>query len=294
MKRLVVLGAGGRLGAAVARGFAGEYEVLGFNHSQLDLGSPDAVAAALEPTSFDALINCAALTNVDYCEDHQEEAIRINADAVGQLASICARKNARMIHVSTDYVFDGAKRTPYTEEDAAQPLGFYGHSKRVGEIALLEANPNALAIRVSWVFGPDRPSFVDAILKRARDSDRVEAVADKISAPTSALEMVGWLRPLLFNGEASGLLHLCNTGECSWREYGEYAIQCAIAQGFPMRASSVGPLKLSDMASFVAQRPPYTAMSTARFTRLTGITPQTWQAAVQNYVRLHCGFLRVP
>ena len=294
VKRLIVLGAGGRLGAALARSFSSEYEVVGFNRGQLDLGSPKAVADALEPACFDALINCAALTNVDYCETHEEEAMRINAHAVGQLASICARKKARLIHIGTDYVFDGHKATPYTEEDPANPISVYGQSKRQGEIAMLEANPKALGVRVSWVFGPDRPSFIDAILKRARESGQVEAIADKFSAPTSSLDMAQWLSPLLLNWEATGILHLCNHGECSWRDYGEFAIRCAIEEGIAMKTDCVAPLKIADMTAFVAKRPVYTVLSTDRFTRQTGIIPRTWQEAVQDYVKNQCPFLRSP
>jgi dTDP-4-dehydrorhamnose reductase len=110
----------------------------------------------------------AALTHVDYCEDHRVEAMRLNADAPRVLAEICRKKHARFIHVSTDYVFDGEKRVPYTEEDPAHAISVYGESKRVGELHVLEANDHALVIRVSWVFGPDRPSFIDAILKKAQ------------------------------------------------------------------------------------------------------------------------------
>lgn len=286
MKRLIILGAGGRLGAALARSFAKEHEVVGFNHSQLDLGSPELIERALGQHSFDALINCAALTNVDYCETHPDEAMQINAHAVGQLASLCAKKQARFIHIGTDYVFDGQKRSPYIEEDPANPISVYGHSKRQGEIQMLEANPDSLGVRVSWVFGPDRPSFLDAILKQARESEQVEAIADKLSAPTYTIDMAQWLAPLLFDRTSTGILHLCNSGECSWRDYGEFAIRCAIEEGIPMRTDSVAPLKMADLAAFIAKRPVYTVLSTERFTRHTGISPRSWKEAVRDYVRV--------
>src|SRR5438132_1599488 len=118
---IVIIGGGGRLGAALARAYRGEHEVIGFAHRDLDLARADDIRAKIEPLAFDALINCAALTNVDYCETHEAEAMRINAEAVRELAEISARKNARMIHISTDYVFDGEKSTPYTEDDPALP-----------------------------------------------------------------------------------------------------------------------------------------------------------------------------
>ena len=184
MKRLVIVGAGGRLGAALAREYAAQFDVVGFNHAQLDLGAPEQMRATLGGLEFDALINTAAQTNVDRCETHQEEAFALNGDAPGVLAEICARKKARFIHISTDYVFDGEKREPYTEEDEARPISVYGESKRAGERRALEANERALVVRVSWVFGPDRPSFIDWALNQAREHEEVNAIADKWATPT--------------------------------------------------------------------------------------------------------------
>ena len=176
--RIVVVGSGGRLGAALVREWraAGE-DVTGFARADLDIGDDGQMRAKL--AGFDVLVNCAALTNVDLCETEMELAHRINAHAVKTLAEIASGGGARVIHISTDYVFDGAKRTPYVEEDAAEPISVYGASKRAGEIALLEVSDKHLAVRVSWVFGPDRASFIDGILKRALEHDHAEAIADK-------------------------------------------------------------------------------------------------------------------
>jgi len=133
VKRVVIVGAGGRLGAALVREYTGAFDVVGFNHAQLDLGKPEDLRTTLGGLDFDALINTAAQTNVDRCETHQEEAFALNAQAPRVLAEICAAKRARFIHISTDYVFDGEKREPYTEEDAARPISVYGESKREGE-----------------------------------------------------------------------------------------------------------------------------------------------------------------
>ena len=284
--KIVIIGSGGRLGAALAREWAGAGdEVIGFNHVTLDLGDSAAMRAALDPLDFDALVNCAALTHVDYCESHEEEAHRINAGAVADLGEICAAKNARMIHIGTDYVFDGEKRTPYAEEDAARPLGIYAASKLAGETALLAKWPGHLIARVSWVFGPDRPSFVDQILKRALDTDALGAIADKIAVPTYTLDLAQWLRPFLQEVREGGLLHLCNAGECTWQEYGQYALDRAAAAGVALKGRTVAPQKMSDIAAFIARRPVYTVMSTAKLKRLTGIAPRPWQDAVDDYVR---------
>ena len=284
--KIVIVGSGGRLGAALAREWAalGD-EITGFNHKTLDLGDASAIHAALDPLAFDALVNCAALTHVDYCESHEEEAYRINAGAVADLGEICAAKNARMIHISTDYVFDGEKRTPYLEPDAAKPLGIYAASKLAGENALLEKYPQHLSARVSWVFGPDRPSFVDQILKRATETEALAAVADKIAVPTYTLDLAQWLRPFLMDVREGGLLHLCNSGECNWQEYGQFALDIAAAAGVALKGRTVAAQKMSDIAAFIAKRPVYTVMSTEKLTRLTGQKPRSWQDAVKDYIR---------
>ncbi|MHA3775268.1 dTDP-4-dehydrorhamnose reductase [Verrucomicrobiota bacterium sgz303538] len=286
MARTIIVGSGGRLGSALLREWSnvGE-EVLGFNHHQLDLADDSALRSTLEPLSFDVLVNCAALTNVDYCETHEAEAYRLNAEAVRTLAQICSAKGARCIHISTDYVFDGAKQTPYTEEDAAEPISIYGASKRAGEVALLETSDKHLAVRVAWVFGPDRPSFVDQVLQRAREQERVDAISDKWSVPTYTLDAAELLRPFLRAVPEGGLLHLSNSGECTWQEYGQFALSCATEMGVPLKAREVGPLRMADLKAFVAKRPPYTVLSTEKLTRLTGREPRSWQQAVADHVQ---------
>ena len=138
----------------------------------------------MRATTFDVLINAAAFTNVDACETERDRAFRINAEAPGILAEICNEKDAKMIHFSTDYVFDGEKRAPYTEEDQANPISAYGESKLAGEKNVLAADDGHLVVRVSWVFGPDRPSFVDAMIKRAQQDEKIDAISDKFSTPT--------------------------------------------------------------------------------------------------------------
>ena len=290
--RIVIIGAGGRLGAALLREYAAETAVIGFNRAQLDLARPDQLRSALETLPFNALINAAALTNVDYCEDHRAEAMQLNAEAPQALAQICAEKNARFVQVSTDYVFDGEKRAPYTEDDPADPISVYGESKREGELRVLAANPQALVVRVSWVFGPDRPSFVDAILKKARNEEQVAAVADKFSTPTYTRDIAAMLRPVLAGindpGDSySGILHLANRGACSWQEYAQWALDCCHEFGLPMKARKIGALSLGEMKNFVARRPAHSVLATGKYARLTGNAPRDWHEAVAEYIREH-------
>jgi dTDP-4-dehydrorhamnose reductase len=286
-RRIIVIGAGGRLGSALVREYELETAVLGFNHAQLDLGAPEQLRKTLEALEFDALINAAAQTNVDRCETHQEEAFALNAEAPRILAEICRAKKARFIHISTDYVFDGEKREPYTEEDEARPISVYGESKREGERRALEANDRALIVRVSWVFGPDRPSFIDAILKKARDEEEVSAVADKYATPTYTLDLCALLKPYLADRLEGGLIHLANDGECSWQEYAQWALDFCQAEGITMKAREVRAASLADMKNFIAKRPIYSVLSSGKHQRATGQTPRHWHDAVADYVRDH-------
>ena len=281
--KLVIVGANGRLGAALAREYLRDFELTSFGRNQLDLGKLDQTQSVLSAIEFDLLLNCAALTNVDYCESHRDEAFLISAQAPRLLAEICAEKSAKLIHISTDYVFDGKQDTPYIEEDPPGPLSVYAESKLAGEQEVLAVSPNNLVVRLSWVFGPDKPSFIDQIIQRARENETVTAVADKFSSPSYTIDVANWLR-LAWENEARGILHLCNSGACSWQEWAQYAIDVCCNLGVPLKAERVGKLALSDMKNFVAQRPVNTVLSTAKFTALTGIQPRHWRDAVAEYI----------
>src|SRR3984893_14088304 len=203
--KIMIIGSGGRLGAALTREYRDKFDVFGFNHAQLDLTNFEQVREKVTALDFDLLINCAAFTNVDLCETQSDQAFQINADAPRLLAKIGRKKKSRLIHFSTDYVFDGEKREPYTEDDVAKPISVYGESKRQGEKLVLQTQDRHLIVRVSWVFGPDRPSFIDGVIKRARENEHVEAIADKISTPTYTRDIAQVL-PQFFENDVSGLL----------------------------------------------------------------------------------------
>ncbi len=284
--KIAIVGANGRLGAALVREYQRDYEVTSYDRRQLDLSQLDRVRSALAATKFELLINCAALTNVDYCESHREEAFVVNAEAPRLLAQIANEKSAKLIHFSTDYVFDGKKTDPYVEEDKAVPLSAYGESKLQGERRVLEVSSQHLVVRLSWVFGPDKPSFIDQIIQRARENDVITAVADKFSAPTYTINVAGWLR-LAIDKNANGTLHLANNGGCSWQEWAQYAIDVCRSLGLPLKAERVGAVSLADMKNFVARRPVHTVLSSAKFTALTGVQPRHWREAVAAYISAH-------
>src|SRR6266446_6359453 len=281
--RILILGAGGRLGGALTREYRGKFDVVAFNHADLDLARPEQIREKLLPLEFDLVINCAAFTNVDLCESQPKQAFAINAEAPEQLAEICRDKKARLIHFRTDYVFDGEKGQPYVETDRARPISVYGESKREGEKLVLQTQGH-LAVRVSWVFGPDRPSFIDAMIKRAREEEQIDAVADKFSTPTYTRDIAGMLPSFFDVDVAGGILHFANAGECSWQEYAQHTLDCCRASGMSLKAKTVGSKKISDMKNWIARRPVYSVLSTAEYAKLTGVTPRSWRDAVADYI----------
>ncbi|MBA2586308.1 MAG: NAD(P)-dependent oxidoreductase, partial [Chthoniobacterales bacterium] len=195
--RILIVGTAGRLGSALLREYGKSAEVTGFDRHSLNFGNAETIRQVLEAVRFDVLINCAAQTNVDRCETERAEAWAVNAEAPKVLAEICTRQGAKLVHFSTDYVFDGTKCEPYTETDPAMPVSVYGESKLAGERGVFESDPRHLVARVSWVFGPDRTSFVDGVLENAKNNETVAAVADKFSTPTYTIDLAPMLRPFL-------------------------------------------------------------------------------------------------
>jgi dTDP-4-dehydrorhamnose reductase len=285
--KIAILGAGGRLGAALLREYRGKYDLAGFNHAQVDLANLHEVRGTLGATDFDVLINAAAFTNVDACESERDRAFLINAEAPGVLAEICNKKDAKLIHFSTDYVFDGEKRAPYTEDDQANPVSVYGESKLAGEKCVRAAENGHLVVRVSWVFGPDRPSFVDAMIKRAQQEEKVDAISDKFSTPTYTHDIAHMLPQFFDRGVAGGILHFANAGKCSWQEYAQWALDCCCDAGIPLKGRTVGALRLNEMINWVARRPVYSVLSTAKYAELTGTPSRAWREAVADYVTRH-------
>ncbi len=285
--RIVVVGAAGRLGQALVARFARDASVLGLARPQIDLSSPQSIREALEPLKFDHLVLPAAMTAVDACETNPDQAYAINTAAPGLIAEICAGKKAHMTHFSTDFVFDGAKDGAYSEEDSPRPLGIYGDSKLQGEQAVLSASPYHLVVRVSWLYGPGKPAFPEWIVDQACNHADLALPGDKTGSPVSSTDIANLLDPLLFGpgGEpASGIFHLCNSGSCTHREWGQACLDLAAEAGAPLKARKIIANTLADVRAFVAKRPPNSVMGTAKFTAFTGLAPRHWLDALREHV----------
>ena len=255
-----------------------------FGRDDLDLGEEGAIERVLEGMDFDVIVNAAALTNVDECERREDEAEAVNAIAPGRLAEAAKARGARMVQVSTDYVLDGEAPGLRVEGDGVAPLGVYARTKLAGEWAVLAVSPDFPVVRTSWIFGPDRPGFVEGILGRALREPRVEAIEDKEAAPTYSLDFAEHLEALLEHPGAGGVVHLCNAGACSWKEFGQAVLDFAAEAGLPLRARTVDGMAMDQMGSFVAKRPRHTAMATKVLEALTGRRPRPWREALAEYV----------
>lgn len=283
--RLLILGATGRLGQTLAKLYAPRYELLTPTRKELDLGQPESVRASLEKLAFDVVINTAALTSPDVCEDDFELAEKVNAKSPEVFAEICAERNARFIHFSTDYVFAGNGCVFLNESAPAQPVNAYGRSKRAGEIAILAKNPHALVARVSWLFGPGGGGLPDSVLSRVRENQPLGFIEDKWSVPTNTVDIAEWTERLLTDlSHVSGLLHLCNTGVATWRDYAQVTLDLAYQQGLLKEPAQTAGLSLRDFPNFKAARPPFTVMSNAKLSFLLGRNPRRWQDALESYL----------
>ena len=283
-KKILILGGRGRLAASLAKRWADRHEVVAWGRAEADVSDLPKLRAQLASAEFDVLVNGSGATNVDGCETAREEAQTVNALAPQAMAEAATSRGARLIHFSTDYVFDGKQEAPYCEEDLANPGGWYGQTKLEGENLVLANSSRHLVVRVSWVFGPAKPSFVDMIVQRALENDSVQAVADKFSAPTYAPDVADWLKPFVSGEAPGGLYHACNSGSCSWREYGEKALEFAAEAGLPVRTTTVEGIPLSTMKQFIAPRPVFSILSTAKLAAVTGSTPRHWHDALREYI----------
>ncbi|MGA1539673.1 MAG: dTDP-4-dehydrorhamnose reductase [Chthoniobacterales bacterium] len=284
--KMLVFGAGGRLGAALVRAYAADWEVQALGHREADLVDPEAAAARVLKEKPAIVINSAAMTNVDVCESERDLARTVNAVAAGSIARACTDCEARLVHISTDYVFSGKAEEPYREDAAPDPISWYGETKLEGERQVLAAGSRHAVVRVSWVFGPDRDSFVDKALQTSLRGEPVKAVADKWSSPTYTLDVAEALRALFTPEAPGGVYHVCNRGICTWRDWAEEGIQAAAELGVPVKTPTVEPLKLADIKAMVAARPVYSPMTCQRIESLLGRPLRSWQDAVRAYVRL--------
>lgn len=283
MYRTLVFGAGGRVGSRVAAHLAGQgLEVAPCGREACDLRDLSALKRVLLSSGATHVINCAAVSGLEACLDDPETAHRVNAMAPEMMARICRLEGMRFIHLSTDYVLDGRRSGLKTEAGKCRPVNVYGESKLEAELRVREEMPEALIARVSWVFGnPERPSFPEMVLRKAAKGETLAAVADKWSMPTWVEDLCAWLRFLAYESEASGVLHLCQSGEpVSWHGYAVAALECAVKRGLLPSLPPVAEQKLDEQSGFRDARPRHTAMSCERLASVMRRPVRTYEEAI--------------
>jgi len=272
--KLLVTGAGGMLGRDVvlAAGNAG-HDVVGFGHGELDVADEVAVGAKFELERPDVAINCAAWTDVDGAEEHEEEATRINGAGAGNVAAAAASVGASVVQVSSDYVFDGSKGAPYVETDQTAPLSAYGRGKLAGEEATRAANKRHFVVRSAWLFGVGGGNFVETMLRLAADHGEVLVVRDQVGSPTYTWHLAyGIVR--LIEGVEYGIHHMAAAGACSWYEFAREIFDQAKVECKVMSATT-------DMMSRPARRPAYSALVSQRE---HAIELPSWQDGLAAYL----------
>lgn len=270
---ILVTGAGGQLGTALLD-LLGSHAVA-YTHADLDIDSAYAVEAAIRDTAPAVVINAAAYTAVDAAESDEAAAMAINARAVGHLAAAARQHNARLLHVSTDYVFAGDADRAYEPGDPTGPRTAYGRTKLAGERLALEGG--ATVVRTAWVYGGPSPNFVDTMLRLAAERDTVDVVADQVGSPTYVRDLAAALIELA-GARLAGVFHYANAGTASWFDLAQETF----------RAAGLDPARVRPVtaAQFVrpAPRPAWSVLSTAAWTQAGLAAPRPWQDALHDYV----------
>lgn len=276
--RALILGGRGLLGQSLAcelhsRGM----DVQTLEREDLPLSEPERITERLLGAEADFIFNTVAWTQVDAAEEHPDEAMAVNRCLPAMLGRIVRGTNMHLTHFSTDFVFDGRKTSPYTEDDPVNPQCVYGRTKLAGEQALLALElPNCVIARTAWLFGPGKKNFVATMLQLSESRDRLTVVHDQVGSPTYTPDLSEAVVELAVR-RAAGIFHLVNAGKASWCELAAESIRLA------NRATVVSAIASAEWPQ-AAARPAFSVLSTAKYTALTGKTPRPWVQALREYI----------
>lgn len=278
MKKILVTGASGQLGQCIKR-LSSRYQELEFTFASsddLDLSLFGVVSAYLRLHEFDYCINCAAYTKVEQAEKEQEMAYLINAEAVKNLAANCAENNCALIHFSTDYVFDGKKDTPYTEEDETCPLNVYGASKLMGEEYIRELMDRYFIFRTSWLYSDIGHNFFNTIRKKAEEGEELNITTTQKGTPTNAYDLAEFVLELIANDNQNfGTYHYSNLGEATWYDFAEEILK-------HMKTDS--QLKVNNDFQTIATRPEYSVLSKEKLQNAFSTPVKNWKVSLEKLI----------
>jgi len=286
--RVVVTGREGQVASALAERARDDIEIVRLGRPELDLaGPPDAIVSAIGQARPELIVSAAAYTQVDKAETEPDVAFAINERGAGAVARAASELGVAIVHLSTDYVFDGLKSAPYAEADSTRPTGVYGASKLAGEHAVLEENADSVVLRTAWVYSPFGSNFVKTMLRLAADRDEVAVVADQRGNPTNALDIADGIIAVARNLAASddpelrGVFHMAGSGEASWAELAEATFAVSAARGGP--SATVRRIDTAEYPT-AARRPENSRLDCGKLARVHGITLPDWHNVLEREV----------
>lgn len=287
--RYVVTGLTGQVVSALVEraDLRPDVEILPIGRPDLDLADPETIEKALLVAKPDVIISAAAYTAVDQAETDEAAAFVVNAVAVGEIGKVAKGLGIPVVHLSTDYVFDGKKATPYGETDSVNPLGVYGRSKLEGERLLAAASDDYVILRTAWVYSPFGKNFLRTMLRLARDRDTLNVVADQYGNPTSALDIADAVLLVVQNLLASrnvnlrGIFHMTGSGEASWADFATEIFRVSNAQGGPV--AKVTPIPSSDYPT-PARRPANSRLNCSKLASIHNVRLPDWKSSTATVV----------
>jgi dTDP-4-dehydrorhamnose reductase len=294
--RILLTGVTGQVGGALLAPLGAAGTVVAADRATLDLARPADIPATLDRIAPDFIINPAAYTQVDRAEDERELAFCINAQAPGAMAGWAASRGVPLVHLSTDYVFDGGGTEPWREDDATAPLSVYGASKLAGEKAVRAAGGPHLVVRTSWVYAANGRNFLCTIARLARERTELRIVADQVGAPTSARLIADAVARMVASGPtplaarmaaAGGVLHLAAAGTTTWHGFADAIVAGLGARNMSVAAKRVVPIATSDYPT-KAMRPANSRLDLTRLRTVFGIEPPTWDIALAPELDRYC------
>lgn len=250
----------------------------------LDITDFDSLRTYIKNSKAEIIINASAYTQVDKAEEERQLALEVNGGGPRNLALCCEEFNIKLVHVSTDYVFDGEGNVPYKETDKTNPLGFYGVTKHKGEIFIEEIlKDNYLIVRTSWLYGPQGNNFVKTIIRLASEREELNIVGDQFGSPTYTVNLARAIVNLI-NKNAQGIFHYSDSGEVSWFDFAQAIAQEMNDNGMAKRVKKINPITTAEFPT-PAKRPKYSVLSKDKYESVTGVKAPKWQTGLEDYFK---------
>jgi len=272
MKKILLIGADGMLGTDLSKILQRDFQCIESYLKDLDITDREGTLRGIKAINPHVVINAAGFTAVDLCEQEKEKAFAINGEGAKHVAGACKEIGAKCVYISSDYVFDGKKNEPYSEEDLPNPLSTYGRSKLHGENNVYESSPDSLIIRSSWLFGVHGANFVKTVLRLSKEREELEMVNDQRGSPTYTEDLSSAIASLVLK-DARGIFHAANSGSCTWFEFAQKILECT--------GSSLKLIPVSTARSGrPAARPSFSVLSCEWLEKTTGIMMPKWEDAL--------------